>query len=262
MVKIQVDDIQINYESRGNGFPLLMIHGLSENLLSWDPNLIQGLSEEYKLILFDIPGSGNSGLPDKELSIRLLADETIRLLDVLGYTKVNVLGVSMGGMIAQELILNYAERIRKMVLCSTHCGRPKFVPPSLEVIQQINQEELSPQEMIKNILKALFSEKFLKENPDYVQDYINRRFSIPISKEGLMEQQKASMSFSSCDRLHSIKSPILILHGKKDIMVPPQNASILAEIIPNSKLRYLENSAHFLAEEVDQLLKYISDFLK
>ncbi|UCF45094.1 MAG: alpha/beta hydrolase, partial [Candidatus Bathyarchaeota archaeon] len=123
MAIAQVDDIKIFYRILGDGFPLLMIHGLRDNSDNWDPTLTRGLSEKYKLILFDLPGSGRSELSNKEPSIKLFAYETSILMDTLGISKAHVMGMSLGGMIAQELALNYPEKVEKLVLCSTYCGK-------------------------------------------------------------------------------------------------------------------------------------------
>ena len=264
MVKKQVDDVQIYYEVLGDGFPLLMIHGLSEHSSSWDPKLTEGLSKKFKVILFDVPGSGHSELSSKESSITEFANQTSLLMDALDISEANVLGISLGGMIAQELVLNYPSKIKRLILGSTHSGGPKFIPPSMEVIQHLMAAgtNMSTEDLIRRSVKVLFTREFIENNSDYIEDYIQRRLSVPFSNKGLMGQQQAAMNFSTYERLSTIKTPTLILHGKKDVMVPPQNSSILAEAIPNSKLVFLENSAHFLAEEVDQLLKNILDFLK
>ena len=264
MVKIQVDDIKINYKQMGNGFPLVMIHGLNDNLENWDPNLIRELSKKYRLILFDVPGSGRSELSNKEPSIKLFAEETSSLLDILGISKAHVLGLSLGGMIAQEIVLNYPEKVEKLILCSTNCGGSRVIPPSMEVIQQLsgNRTNLSPEDLVRNSVRILFTNEFIENNSDYIENHIQRRLSSPVTEKGLVGQQRAIMNFSTYERLPKIKTPTLILHGKKDVMIPPQNSSILAGAIPNSNLVYLENSAHFLAEEVEKLLQIILEFLE
>jgi len=119
MPKVKVDDIQIYYEVRGEGFPLVMIQGLSDNLDCWDPRLVEELSRKYKLVMFDNRGAGRTDISYREYTMKLFADDTAGLMDALGISKAHVLGLSMGGMIAQELVLNYPEKVAKLVLCST-----------------------------------------------------------------------------------------------------------------------------------------------
>ena len=119
MPKVKVNDIQIYYEVKGKGFPLVMIQGLSYSLDGWDPRLVEELSRKYKLVLFDNRGAGRTDVSDREYTMKLFADDTAGLMDALGISKAHVLGLSMGGMIAQELVLNYPEKVAKLVLCST-----------------------------------------------------------------------------------------------------------------------------------------------
>ncbi|MCW4030767.1 MAG: alpha/beta hydrolase [Candidatus Bathyarchaeota archaeon] len=266
MPMAQVDDIKIFYNVLGNGFPLLMIHGLNDISDNWNRSLIRGLSEKFKLVLFDVPGSGRSELSNKEPSIKLFAEETSSLMDTIGITKAHVLGLSLGGMIAQELVLNYPEKVEKLVLCSTHCGGSRRINPSMKTTPKVqkvtaNIAGLSPEDVVRNSVRFLFTGEFIRNNLGYIEDHIKRRLSAPASKKGLMGQQKAAMSFSSCERLHMINVPTLILHGRKDIGIPPENGLVLAEAIPNAKLVFLENSAHYLAEDADKVLETIMNFL-
>ena len=119
MPKVKVNDIQIYYEVKGDGFPVVMINGLSDNLDCWDPRLIEALSKKFKLVLFDNRDAGRTDVSEREYTMKLFADDTVCLMNALGISKAHVLGISMGGMIAQELVLNYPEKVAKLVLCST-----------------------------------------------------------------------------------------------------------------------------------------------
>ena len=263
MAIAQIDDIKIFYKILGDGFPILMIHGISDISDNWDQTLTRGLSEKYKLVLFDLPGSGRSELSNKEPSIKLFADETSILMDVLGVSKAHVVGMSFGGMMAQELVLNYPEKVEKLVLCSTHCGKSRRFLSSMKTDAKLksNRIQLSPEELVRNSANFLFTEEFIKNNPDYVEDHIQRRLLFPPSKKGLVEQTRAATNFDSCERLSMINVPTLILHGKKDVMIPSENATVLAEAIPNAKLVLFQNSGHYLAEDADKVLETIMNFL-
>jgi pimeloyl-ACP methyl ester carboxylesterase len=263
MPRVKLGDIQIHYEVHGEGFPLTMIMGLSGNTDWWDPRLIEELSKEFKLVLFDNRGAGRTVDSYKEHTIKLFAEDTAGLMDALGIPRAHVFGLSMGGMIAQELVLNYAEKIEKLVLCSTHCGGSKSVLPSKEVLGILTADRsmLSPEEIARGSIPLLFTEDFIKKNPNLVEFSIQQILKAPISNEAFISHLNAIMNFDSYDRLPQIKVPTLILHGKRDILVPPENASILAEAIPNSKLVYFENSAHGLVEEMEKVISISLDFL-
>ena len=263
MPKVKVNDIQVYYEVHGEGFPLIMIMGLSANVDWWNPRMIQELSKTFKLVMFDNRGAGRTDVSDRRYTIKLFADDTAGLMDVLGISRAHVFGVSMGGMIAQELVLNYPEKVEKLVLCSTYYGGTKSVLPSEEVLGMLRADRsaLSPEEIARMSIPLLFTKDFIKKNPDIIEIAIQRFLKAPISNESFMRRLNAIMEFDTYDRLPQIKAPTLILHGKRDIFVPPENGSILAEAIPNAKLVYFENSAHGLIEEIEKMIHVLLDFL-
>lgn len=263
MPKVKVNDIQIYYEVHGEGFPLIMINGLGAHVDSWDPRSIQNLSKKFKLVLFDNRGSGNTDVSEREYTMKLFADDTAGLMDALEVTRAHVFGISMGGMIAQELVLNYPEKVEKLVLCSTSCGGTKSIQPAVDVIGalMVDRSALSPEEIVRMSIPVLFTDTFIKDNPDFMEDYVQRTLKILISDEAYMRQVSALMSFDTYGRLGQIKTPTVILAGKQDVLVPPENASILADAIPDARLVYFENSAHVLAEEMKKVLQVLIAFL-
>jgi pimeloyl-ACP methyl ester carboxylesterase len=261
--KVKVNDIQVYYEVRGEGFPLVMIAGLSGNTDWWDPRVIRGLSKNFKIVLFDNRGAGRTDVTDRECTIRLFADDTACLMDALRISRAHVLGVSMGGMIAQELALNYPEKVEKLVLCSTTCGGAKSLPPSQEVLDVLTADasELSAEEVARMVVPLCFTKDFIDNNPDYVELMIRQILKAPISDEAYRRQLNAIMQFDTYDRLSQIKAPTLVLRGKRDILIPPENGSILAKAIPNAKLANLERSAHLLTEDMEEVIHVITEFL-
>ena len=263
MPRVEVNDIQTYYEVHGEGFPLVMIQGLSANTGWWDPRWIQTLSERFKVVAFDNRGAGRTELSGKEYSIRLFADDTAALMDALGIPEAHVLGISMGGMIAQELALNHPRKVEKLILCSTYCGGEKSVQPSDEVMQTLmpNRGALTVEEVARMTIPLIITEKFLKSNPGVEEFVFQQIIRTPISAEAFARQLNAIMNFNSWDRLPYIKAPTLILHGKQDILVPPQNAPVLNKAIRGSRLVYFKDSAHGLIEETEEVLAAILDFL-
>jgi len=263
MPKMRVNGVQIYYEVRGEGFPLIMIMGLGGNIDWWDPRMIQELSKKFKTVMFDNRGAGRTDISDKKYTIRLFADDTAGLMDALGISRAHVLGISMGGMIAQELALNYPKKVAKLVLCSTTCGGAKSVLPSEEVmgILMADRSTLSQKEVAKMTIPLVLTEDFAKKNPDLVELMIQQILKAPISNEAFTWQANACMEFDTHDRLPQIRAPTLILHGKQDILLPPGNGSILAEAIPSAKHAYLEKSAHGLVEEMNEVINAIIEFL-
>jgi len=263
MPEVRVNDIEIHYEVHGEGFPLVMINGLGANLDWWDPRMVGELSKRFMTVLFDNRGAGRTDVSDRKYTIRLFADDTAGLMDCLGISKAHVLGLSMGGMIAQELVLNYPQKVEKLVLCSTNCGGGESIHPSEDVLRMlmVDRSTLSQKEMEKMVIAVTLTEDFAKKNPDLVELMMERGLKAPISAEAYRRQLIAISGFNTHDRLPQIKAPTLILVGKKDILIPPGNGPILAEAIPNSKLVYLERSAHALAEDMDEVINSVTGFL-
>jgi pimeloyl-ACP methyl ester carboxylesterase len=263
MPKVRVNDIEVYYEVHGEGFPLIMIMGLGGNIDWWAPRMIQRLSKKFKLVVFDNRGAGRTDLSDRRYTIKLFADDTSSLMDALGISRAHVLGFSMGGMITQELVLNCPKKVEKLVLCSTHCGGRESVPPSKDVTGMLiaDRSALSPEEIARMTIPLLLTEDFTKKNPDSVELMIQQILKAPISNEAFMRQLNAILEFDVYDRLPEVRAPTLILHGKQDILVPPENGSILAKAIPNAKLVYFRNSAHGLIEEMEIMMHVILGFL-
>lgn len=263
MPKMKVNDVRIYYEVRGEGFPLVMISGLGGNLDNWDPRLVEELSKQFKLIVFDNRGAGRTDASDKGYTIKLLADDTAGLMKALGISRAHVLGLSMGGMVAQELVLNYPEKVSKLVLCSTHNGGLNVVQPSQEIIKKLaaGVSIVSKNDWRRIFLPLMFTGDFIGKNPDFMEIVVQRFFKHPISREAYTRQLIAIQDFDTYDRLRQIEVPTLILHGREDVLIPPENGSMLAEAIPKAKLIYFENSAHVLAEEMREVLSILTDFL-
>jgi len=263
MPKVKVNDIQVNYEMKGEGFPLMMIMGLSGNIDWWDPRMIQELSKNFKTVMFDNRGAGRTDQSDREGTIRLFADDTAGLMDALKISSAHVLGISMGGMIAQELALKYPEKVEKLILCSTTCGGSKSILASQEVLDALTADRsgLPAEEAAKIIVPFCFTKDFMDNNPDFLELMIRQILKAPISNEAYARQLNAILQFDTYERLSQIKAPTLVLHGKRDILVPPENGSILVKGIPNAKLVKLENSAHGLVEDMEEVTHIIREFL-
>lgn len=119
MPHARANGIDIYYELRGEGYPLVMIMGLSGNVDWWDRSLLSLLAEKFQLVMFDNRGAGRSEKLRAEYSIPLMTSDTVGLLRFLDIDRAHILGVSMGGKIAQQLALDYPEMVERLVLCCT-----------------------------------------------------------------------------------------------------------------------------------------------
>jgi pimeloyl-ACP methyl ester carboxylesterase len=244
---IKVNDINIYYEIHGEGFPLIDIMGLAGDVNWWLPEIIEAHSQHFKTMIFDNRGAGRTDKPDYPYSITMMAEDTIGLMDALNIEKAHFLGASLGGFIAQEIAIGYPERVEKLVLCCTHCGGSKQVLPSDEVLQEMmSTDELPPEELIDSILSFCFTDDFIKTNSDFIESYKKRALEYAIPYNAYLHQIAANMSFSAGLRLKKIMAPTLIMHGREDVIIPWENAEILAKRIPNAKAIIIDNAGHLL----------------
>jgi pimeloyl-ACP methyl ester carboxylesterase len=261
---VKVNDIKIYYEIYGEGFPLVMIMGLGADLNWWTPEIIEPFSQHFKVIIFDNRGAGRTDKPEMSYSIKQFADDTVGLMDALDIKKAHVSGVSMGGMIAQEIALNYPERVEKLILNSTHCGGSKQKLPSDDVLEKMaDPPEMTPEEFVNEIIPLIYTEDFIKKNPQFIESYKKRLLNTPIPIDSYRRQIQAIASFNTGMRLKKINTPTLILQGKEDILVPPENANILAKRIANSRAVLFDNAAHALFQpDPERVIKETLNFIK
>ncbi len=242
--KVRVGDIDIAYREAGTGYPLILIMGSSSAMGMWSPGLISGLSQNNRVIIFDNRGMGATSSSDREFSIRLFADDTAGLMDALNIKKANVLGWSMGTYVAQELVLNYPERVNRLILYAADAGGDKAVR-SAEVIAQLNDTSGTDRERGERLLRLIFPASWLKENPDprkYMLMPTEQVLPESIKKQGIACWKWAG----TFDRLSQINVPVLLITGTDDVITTPENSFIMVDQIPAAWLVQIKNGGHGL----------------
>ncbi|MFX1395731.1 MAG: alpha/beta fold hydrolase [Promethearchaeota archaeon] len=265
MPKVLVNDINMYYEMKGNGFPIVMIMGLAGNANWWDAELIEELSKDYKTIVFDNRGVARTDNNDADFTMKDLADDTVGLMDALNIEKAHIMGISMGGVVAQELAINYPERVEKLILCSTSCGGAHFVMPEPRVlgILAAGRGDKTQEEFSRATTFLLYPEQFMKDHPEIVEERLQIRLQNPIADNTYKRQAKSIFAITTGEGLQNLNIPTLVLHGKQDILIPPGNGEKIAELIPGAKLQLFEKTGHALFSiETDTVIKAVVDFLK
>ncbi len=260
----QNKDVSIYYEEEGKGKALIFISGLSGGSWSWFKQM-SFFKNYYRVILFDNRGAGKSSYPPGPYTMKEMAEDVLSLMNHLKIDKAFIVGISMGGMIAQQLGVMAPERIYGMVLGCTHCGKSKRIPPSKEVLKILtNNEGLTPEEIVEKNIPLLFGKKCIENHPEIIEEYKKNTLSAPIQPfDAFMAQLSAINSFDVCHLLHRITFPTLIITGKDDSLVPPENSKILAKLIPSSTLIELDNVGHAIhLEKADLFNEKVLDFLK
>lgn len=263
MPAVRVNGISMYYEIHGQGIPLVLIMGLRRNLEWWYCQ-IPALSKEFKVITFDNRGAGRSDKPDMEYTIRLFADDTAGLMEALGIQNAHVLGVSMGGYIAQELGLNYPDKVRSLILGCTSCGGKRAVLMSEERTKKfIANEGLTPEEILRKDMDIYFSESFITENPDKVNNFIDISLRYYQPADAFLRQFAACLKHDTADRLRHLKLPVLLITGDDDPLVPSQNSLILKELLPHAELYLFHKRRHaFFIEEAAKFNRKVIEFIR
>ena len=262
MPKIKVQDIDLYYEIHGEGYPMVLIRGLGSNADHWYTQT-PVFSSRYRVVSFDNRGIGRSDKPNEPYTISMMADDTVGLMDALGISRAHILALSMGGMIAQEIALKYPEKVESLVLACTHCGGKHAISAS-EEISAIFAEYITTgsREAARMASKCLFAEATLKGAPEVVQHYQEISARFPPTPDVLIRQWEAIKDHDTWDDLHNIQAPTLVLTGKEDVLIPPENSRILAEGIPNAQLQMIEGGGHqFLVEQAHAFNAAVLKFL-
>lgn len=250
---------KIYWEQHGAGEPLLLIMGLGFSLDMW-LRATPLFSGHYRTIVFDNRGVGRSDVPPGPYSIAEMARDAAAVLDAAGAGGAHVFGVSMGGLIAQELALQSPDRVRSLVLGCTFCGGPKAVqadPGVLTALMSITT--MPPERAFEAVVPILFDPDTPRERIDEAREMRLRHYP---TREGFVAQVMAIGAYQSCNRLSGISVPTLVIHGETDVLVPPQNAKLLAQSIPGAKLVMIPHGAHvFLSDQPEASFEAILSFL-
>lgn len=263
MPTAKVGDVNIEYYLEGEGPPLLMIMGLGGQASAWGEPILGALRPHFQTIRLSNHGTGASDKPDADYAIRMMADDAAGLLRELKVARAHVFGVSMGGMIAQELVLNYPELARGLVLGCTTPGWRSGVTASPEVWALLAPlPGLSREEQVRKSWPVIVGPGFLERRGDFLEEMLRVGLIHATPMFVLARQTAAVSQFDTYDRLPQIRAPTLIIHGDSDQLVPPENARILQQRIAGARVRVLPGAGHtFFWEQPEEAAAAIVEFL-
>lgn len=256
--KIRVDDIEMAYKIFGKGSPILLINGYSAPLDFWDPTLVERLASNHTVITFDNRGVGNTTVGNKKFSIPQFAQDTSKLLDALKIKKADIIGWSMGGMIAQELALSNPEKVGKLIIYASICGGNQSVPPSPEVLKVFSNQSGSTMERLQKFLPLLFPDQWRHDNPNFLDDLPKSSEQTTINT--LNKQTEAITNWTgTCNRLGNITQPTMVLVGTDDVLTTPANSILIAEKIPAAWLIQIRGGGHAMMMQYPEKFSNIVD---
>ena len=267
MPKAKVNEVNIDYAVHGRGEPLVLIQGLGGPRSGWIFQT-RAFGKYYRVITFDNRGVGRSDKPSGSYTVRTMADDTIAVLDYLGVDKAHVLGISLGGMIAQEIAINYPERVRKLILA---CTAAETGATDESVIKAMGLGDGSSEAEITDLRSA----DMLKVMSAVISLSYNRKLFkvllLPLAKiylrfgevKAISGQLEAAAAYSTLDRLQQIKAPTLVIVGTGDKLMPVHSSEVLANRIPDAELVRVEGGSHaFFMEMRGRFNKEVLNFLK
>lgn len=257
--RVEVDGLRINVRERGEGAPLCLINGLGANVRMLAA-FQDGLTGHHT-IAFDAPGAGHSDTPTVPLSFGGVARVIAELLRKLGCARVDVIGYSFGGGIAQQLAHDYPDIVRRLVLAATSCGlcgvpgHPIALGAVLTPLRYY-----SPR--FSALAAPLMGEGRAGRDPAVTKAQAEARLSSPPSPIGYVWQLLAGASWSSWGWLPSIRQPALVVTGDRDRLVPAVNGTLLAARLPSARLMVVRGEDHhLLADSGGRVADAIREYL-
>lgn len=262
---VQANGQQLYYEVHGDGPPLVLLMGIGYDSSLWTLAQVPALSTQFQVVLMDNRDSGRSSRADHPYRIADMADDVAGLLDALGVQRSHLLGLSMGGLIAQEFALRHADRLERLVLTGTGAAPARSAVDPIEIWSWVKTNDPTGEVFGGQQFVSLFSTAFLRKS-DAVRDTAGMLASnpYPMGPEAYARQAKAYLQFDSLDRLGAIAAPTLVIVGEQDLLTPPWIAREVADAIRGSRFEVIrgDGSSHVVPiERPDDFNRLVSDFL-
>jgi 3-oxoadipate enol-lactonase len=260
MAFVEHDGARIHWSSLGQGEPLVLLMGLGCTSAMWF-RLAPRLARRHRVILLDNRGVGQTEVRHFVVHrVSTMAADVAAVLDAAGEASAHVLGLSMGGMIAQQFAIDFPDRVRSLTLMATNCGGPHAVLADSHVWRLLfSKGEMSPEDN----LAAMRPYTYASTTPETVieEDHGVRLAEYPTLR-GYQAQLYGLMGWSSYSKLPRLRCPTLLLHGMEDRLIPPANARLLAERIAGARLIELEGASHWLhSDQPARVAAAVLDFI-
>lgn len=247
------------YRRRGAGEPLLLIMGVAGHHGMWGEPFLARLAEHFDVVAFDQRGIGDSARADEPFTLSELAQDAVSVLDHLGWAHAHVLGISLGGMVAQHLVLDRPERVRTLVLGCTQADLTTTGPAVMTLAgvaassdQGDVDDEAQKSEAARQLFGANVSPAFAA-GPGRLQAFTETALSVRVPAPVVQLQLQASAAHDTVARLAEVAVPTLVLHGTEDEIILPAGGERLAELIPDARLELLDGHGHLFFWEAPDL---------
>ncbi|HVL80121.1 MAG TPA: alpha/beta fold hydrolase [Actinomycetota bacterium] len=250
-MKVRCSDIEIAYDREGEGTPVLLVMGLATTRIGWIMQM-SALSKHHDVVCFDNRGMGETTVPDEPWTMDTMVSDAFCLVDALGWDRFHLVGVSMGGMIAQEMVLSQQDRIRSLTLISTQHGGPDHVMPSDRAMQLFGFDG-DPVARLALGIDVTFGRRYREEHPEVIETLKAFAVANPPARRAVESQALAVGMWSNmggtADRLGEIVVPTLVLHGTDDELVAFGNGELIASKIKDAEFIPFPEAGHALITE-------------
>jgi pimeloyl-ACP methyl ester carboxylesterase len=254
------DGVRLYYEQHGDGGdPLLLIMGLGSPLEFWEFQT-PVFARTHRVCVYDNRGVGKSDKPAGPYDVATLARDAVAVMDACGFARAHVVGLSMGGMIAQELAIRHSDRVGALVLAATYAKPDEQVKASAAT-SGFDPKSVDPKQLFKMMMSLILSAEFMVRERDWLRasrDRLLPNFSV----EGFLAQMAATMSHDATAELHRIGAPTLVMKPAADLLIPPRASDVLAANIPGAELVTFDHGSHgFNVEQADKFNRAVLDFV-
>ncbi|MFC2106357.1 alpha/beta fold hydrolase [Candidatus Bipolaricaulota bacterium] len=261
MATAQLNGVDIYYEVHGGGPPLVLIAGLASDSQSWLPVIAQ-LAERFTVIAYDNRGVGRTAPHDTEISMTLLTDDCAALIEHLGYSKVLLLGHSMGGFIAQEVAARYPDQVERLILVGTaRANTPRNGALFLDMARSL-ESGADLETWFREFFRWIFTARFLQDEVVVAEALrVAVEYPYPQSPAQFRRQVESVAGFVGLDASR-IRAKTLTMTGSEDLLFPPEQGRALAGELPNAEFQLISNAAHSIHMEapaafVDAVLQFL-----
>jgi 3-oxoadipate enol-lactonase len=259
MPKIPVRDMEVNYVEEGTGFPLVLIHGLNGDSTGW-AKIIPEFAQHYRTIAPDVRGHGGTSKPDIPYSVKQFSEDLLEFFQKLNLSQAHILGLSMGGAIAQQFALDHPERIRSLILVSTF----SYIDPYAQRVFLRLRKSLEGggyPAFFDEVVKIVFTPEYVAANTKGIADLKQKRIQIN-SPIAIGRATDALLVFNLKEEISRIFLPTLILSGKEDEFTPIHLAEQIHHSIKGSEWKIVEGVGHNLyIEKPAEMAQIVLDFL-
>lgn len=248
MAKARAGDVAIEFETRGQGPPLIMLAGFRRSRVIWGEPFLEPLAERFTLILPDNRGTGGSDKPEQGYSIAAFADDAAAVLDELAIGAAHLFGVSMGGMIVQSFAVRHPGRALGVAIGCSQAGGEMVSPPEKEIwdlLKLLPNERMDAREVARRQEAAYYTEPFRQANRELIDEQFRVVNANPTPEHAVRGHLRAIEDFDGSAHLGRIAAPALVITGDSDRLIVPGNSRAMAERIPGAELCILPGAAHF-----------------